>query len=230
MNCTGVLVHARYVLSAAHCGVAVGDHMILGRSDGDSTSTGWKTTVAAWRTMNGGGWRYSSAAGRTYYHRDLVIVRLAAAAPSRYPPIPMATPGSPVKTLHWKAGQGIRSYGYGAHGYKDGKLQFDNKLRNAVFRVNTTDQFGVGQMTATWSGRQLCRGDSGGPVTKLVSGRRYLIAIHSTIWKRSDTTCDGSTGTNSIVVANRGAPTEYNWVRGCVWGTSCPYQQRGGTW
>ncbi|HYI62280.1 MAG TPA: trypsin-like serine protease [Acidimicrobiales bacterium] len=222
--CSGVLVHRSYVLTARHCLRDIskaGTKVVIGRRDVRSGGQGQVRAIKHIYPMP----EYataSSASGIYAVSSDLALLQLS--TPSTLPALPLAD--SSV-TGDWGPGKDIRVYGYGptAGGGAPSRYQ-----RQAVFRINTFSPWrptGLSRsfrahhfFTATWTGRHVCPGDSGGPAVKKTAKGERLVGITSATYSYA---CDGSRGAIYMKVGSRGSLASspgYVWVRRCIANTA----------
>lgn len=149
---------------------------------------------------------------------DLMLLQLD--SPSTLRTLPLAD--SSVRN-EWNAGHDIRTYGYG----RTGRSQDGSRYQlNAVFRINTFSPKPPGggayraneKFVATWTGRQACKGDSGGPTVKRTSKGERLVGINSDVYG-STQDCNGKNGNVYFKVGHKGNVANspgYFWVTRCL--------------
>ncbi|MFE9614279.1 trypsin-like serine protease [Streptomyces sp. NPDC006012] len=164
--CSGTLVQAEWLLTAASCFVddpAAGLTVPAGAPKLRTTATIGRTdlSTAAGQVVN-----VVELAPRT--DRDLVLARLSR-------PVTTATPVA-LATTAPTAGEALTAAGYGRTKDEWAPL----KLHSGAFSVDAADAF-----TATVTGQNgaaVCAGDAGGPLVRSVSGKATLAAVNSRSW------------------------------------------------
>lgn len=162
-NCTGSIVSNYWVLTAKHC--------IMYDTNGNNVpDTKYATNRIKVRvkadTWNYGDGMVNVAFSKVRSEKDVAMLKLTRSANAE--PVRLAT-------AHPKIGATTYVFGYGT----------DSKpyLYRATMRVvsnSVSDGYGGPAILASRGNGVTCHGDSGGPLFKLVDGKRYQVGITST--------------------------------------------------
>ncbi|MCP3819229.1 FG-GAP-like repeat-containing protein [Streptomyces sp. A3M-1-3] len=181
--CTGALVDAQWVLTAASCFVSDPNEA----SPVPSGAPQQKTTAVIGRTdLSGTGGSVTEVVEVVpRADRDLVMARLAEPV-TGIAPVRLAS-AAPVP------GETLRAVGYGR---TKGEWVPD-RLHAGAFIVEKTVATTVAM---TSNGGSICKGDAGGPALREKDGQVELVAIHSASWQAG---CLGSDETRKSAVESR---------------------------
>ncbi|WP_344117566.1 trypsin-like serine protease [Streptomyces blastmyceticus] len=183
-GCSGVLVDASWLVTAASCFADPGG------LDSAAGAPPQKTRATIGRTD------LTTSAGQVddvveivpHADRDVVLARLARPVLDVVP-VPVAA-GAPV------SGETLRVTGYGRT--KDEWVP--DRLQTAALSVTSVDATTLGLAAKAPADAGLCKGDTGGPVFREGDGRAELAGIASTSWQAG---CFGSDETRTGAVGSR---------------------------
>ncbi|MBG0852986.1 S1 family peptidase [Streptomyces spinoverrucosus] len=192
--CSGTLVHAEWLLTAASCfadNPAADLTVPAGAPKLPTTATIGRSdlTTTAGQVVN-----VVELVPRT--DRDLVLARLSR-------PVTTATPVA-LATTAPTAGEQLTAAGYGRTKTEWAPL----KLHSGAFSVDSADA-----TTATVTGQDgaaICAGDAGGPVLRVTSGQATLAAVNSRSWQ------GGCFGTDASETRTGGVATRVDDLRDWV--------------
>jgi hypothetical protein len=170
--CTGIVLSARTILSAAHCVDGGVDLRIHWKEAGAEPVLIQPASVAVHPEFNGG------AIANRRRSIDLVLLRLSSPLPAQFVPASLVDAGLP------RAGSAITLAGYGV--LREGEARTTGTYRSAALvaiepygpgriLIWATDPAGAGKKP----GIGACQGDSGGPMT-LGDGGIVAVASWST--------------------------------------------------
>ncbi|ELS53175.1 S1 family peptidase [Streptomyces viridochromogenes] len=183
-HCSGSIVDNYWILTAKHCVRADG---------GDGAKYDYsrlKVRVKSVHADSGGG-VVGVSLTKSRDNHDLALIKLNRSANAE--PVPLATKHSVIGATTYVFGYGVNSVG-GAS---------DNRLRRGTERV--VDNSFPGILTTAIDGKP-CHGDSGGPLFKLVDGKRYQIGVVSRLPQGDPTDCSAGRTVYSSV------PNSLDWI------------------
>ncbi|MEO3769536.1 FG-GAP-like repeat-containing protein [Micromonospora sp. B9E7] len=164
-SCTGALINAWWVVTAASCFAVDGQAPAPGAPAKPATVTVGRADLT---TTTGHVVAVSTLVPRT--DRDLVLVKLARAVRDIAPITPSTSPAAP--------GQVLTAAGYG----RTATEWVPDSLHTAQFTVESagTTNFAITGLTPEAA---LCKGDAGGPAVREAGGRLELVGLHHTSWQ-----------------------------------------------
>ncbi|MFE3329793.1 trypsin-like serine protease, partial [Streptomyces sp. NPDC059176] len=183
--CTGALVEAQWVLTAASC-------FAVDPQQGGDIAAGkppFKTVATVGRTaLSGTGGHVSEVVDLVpRAGRDMVMARLAQPAKGI---TPVATATSPVT-----AGDTLTVAGFGRT-----KTEWvPDTLHTATFTVNTAKETGL-EISGKTANDAICKGDTGAPLLRVNNGKPELVAVASRSWQGG---CYGESETRTDALAAR---------------------------
>ncbi|HEX7134411.1 MAG TPA: trypsin-like serine protease [Iamia sp.] len=190
IECSGVLLSRYVVATSHHCRQAIRNaKVVIGRSN-LSSSGGHVTTISKSKRHGGA---------------DIELIVLKTPAPASLTPISM------FSSTQLKPGNDIHPYGYGRTG-TDQTAGLSPTLRRTTLRVNKN----IGSdFLATWDCRSIAGGDSGGPATRVVDGREYLVGVNRgyTVPHLGDPCRGGGYGSTFVRVTPGPDDQVYRWVK-----------------
>jgi secreted trypsin-like serine protease len=167
--CSGVLVASRWVMTAAHCQLPRDTtQVVIGRDDlrqGDGEKRWIQQTGEAHI-------RYPAwIPNRDTNDGDVMLVKLDQASSQT----PLRIAGQ-ADTSSWNVGSSVRAYGYGL----TSNTNPESYSRYSKFTINAfeADHYVV---SASWTGRSACHGDSGGPVITSTPDGPAIIGVNGQV-------------------------------------------------
>lgn len=219
-TCTGTVLSATKVLTAAHCTVdlPVGTtYVIAGRNDLSSTSGGFVAAVAST-------WTHQSYGETNDTPRnDVAVLTLKQALPGSYTPIALNAQGNTSNETDMTSativGYGITASGQSDSGILRGATTPVRADSNCVTGLGSTKYDGATMLCAgnPGSGIDTCGGDSGGPIIVDVGGTPTQVGVTS--W--GPVSCGASYGAyaqvsayNTMITADltRADPNNADWT------------------
>jgi hypothetical protein len=181
-GCTGALVNAWWVVTAASCFTDPGQTLQAGAPAKPATVTVGRPDLT---TTTGHVVAVTTLVPRT--DRNLVLARLATAVTDVAPVALATTPAAVDQTL--------TMVGYG----RTATEWVPDTQHTAQFTVRDTNATTFGVAGAT-PDAAICKGDAGGPALRDASGRLELVGIHHTSWQHG---CYTETETNQGATETR---------------------------
>lgn len=171
-RCTASFIHRRFLITAAHCTykASASNTEVLIRD----ANNNWYA-VGAKRLITHPGFEMKKTASGTMVKNDIALVEILSEFPLTINLLPFGSISDLVDQE-----QIVNIYGYGKSSPSSGSgvLKY-GKMRAMAIPVHLFHGRVGLSMVPTDADQALCGGDSGGPVIKVVSSRRYLIGINS---------------------------------------------------
>lgn len=164
-GCTGALVAPRWVLTSKACFTEAGSPPAAG-----PPSRASRAIVGRLDAAGGGGNPVQVTSLVPHPARDVVLAKLATPVASVAPVTLAASAATVAET--------VRVAGFG----RTGTEWVPDKPHVGGFTVQSVTGGQVAVVGAT-AGATLCKGDAGGPATRLAGGQHQLLAITSTSWQ-----------------------------------------------
>ncbi|WP_406499599.1 trypsin-like serine protease [Streptomyces sp. NBC_00846] len=186
-ECSASIVHDRWVLTAKHC--------LYNGSSRYPDSSMTVRVKSLDRTSGGGVINISLSKVRT--NNDIAMLKLDRSANAE--PVSLATANP-----KWQAT--TYAFGWGATCASCGSSRYLKRATQYVASVTWTDKYGGEGIRVLASNGAVCYGDSGGPLFKLVDGKRYQVGVLS----GGDKECAGRGDTYSSV------PRSLAWIQDVI--------------
>ncbi|MFJ6197837.1 S1 family peptidase [Micromonospora sp. NPDC092111] len=169
-NCTGSIVSNYWVLTAKHC---------LYDSNGSRIADSRLSVRVKSIYWNSGGGVVNIATSRVRTYHDIAMLKLDRSANAESVRLPTATT---------KVGATTYAFGWGRTCVSCAPSTTLRRATQDVRSIESDDAYGGRGIATTGINGDVCFGDSGGPLFKLVDGLRYQVGVLS--WGNSS--CNGT--------------------------------------